>query len=452
MERVPRSFIRNALGWMSGAVLRGKLWSFGQRMRVNPNQWTLCLAITKQKSDFAEILADDRFRPVWVTGTLTGVLRWLELLVIGVFTFQITDSAFAVSLMTVMRMAPLLIFGIPMGALADRFDRKTLLVLGLASMALSSAILASLAFLDQLLLWHLGFSAFLNGIFWAAEFPIRRTMLGEIAGQARLGPAMALESSTSNATRMVGPALGGLLLETTGLTGVFLSSLFVYALCLFLIWPLAYKSGGRPGALGIISTVLEGWRTVRNSRMILASLAITMIVNLWGFAYITMIPVIGDLQLGLSTFLIGVLASTEGLGALIGSIMVGLLGTPARYTRIYLYSSLVFLATVFGIGMSAWLPLSFALMLAAGVSISGFAVMQSTITFLASPAEMRSRVMGILTVTIGTSPIGMLHVGLLADWFGAGTAVMIMAAEGFVALTLVAIYWPEMRRETLISV
>lgn len=402
-------------------------------------------------SDFTEILADDRFRPVWLTGTLTGIFRWLELLVIGIVTFQITGSAFAVSLMTVMRMAPLFILGIPMGALADRFDRKTLLMIGLTSLALSAAILAALAFFDRLALWHVGLSAFLNGTFWAAEFPIRRTMLGEIAGQARLGPAMALESSTSNATRMVGPALGGLMLETVGLTGVFVASCLSYTLCLVLIWPLAYRSGTGRAAASIVRNVAEGWQVVRGSRMIMASLMITMIVNLWGFAYITMVPVIGELQLDLSTFMIGVLASTEGLGALIGSILVGLFGGPAGYTRIYLYSSFLFLGTVVGIGFSTWLPLSFALMLAAGISISGFAVMQSTITFLASPAEMRSRVMGVLTVTIGTSPIGMLHVGLLADWFGAGTAVMIMAAEGLVALTLVAIYWPEMRRETLVS-
>ena len=382
---------------------------------------------------------------------LTGALRWLELLVIGVVTFQITGSAFAVSMMTVLRMAPLFMFGIPMGALADRFDRKTLLMLGLGILAASSALLAALALDDRLELWHLGVSAFLNGTFWAAEFPIRRTMLGEIAGQTRLGPAMALESSTSNATRMLGPALGGLMLETTGLAGVFIGSLSIYILCLFLIWPLAYKSGGLGRSGSVIAIFIEGWRVVRGSRMILASLAITMIVNLWGFAYISMIPVIGELQLGLSTFLIGVLASTEGLGALLGSIMIGLVGKPAFYTRIYLYSSFVFLGTVLGIGFSVWLPLSFALMLAAGISISGFAVMQSTITFLASPAEMRSRVMGVLTVTIGTSPIGMLHVGLLADWFGAGAAVMIMAIEGLVALMLVAVYWPEMRRETLLT-
>jgi MFS family permease len=409
------------------------------------------LASRKQRSDFADLLADGSFRSVWITGTLTGILRWLELLAIGVFTFQVTGSALAVSLMTMLRMAPLFVFGIPMGALADRFDRKTLLMLGLSVLALSSLSVAALAFFERLLLWHVGLSAFLNGVFWAAEFPIRRTMLGEIAGQARLGAAMALESSTSNATRMAGPALGGLLLETTGLAGVFAGSLPTYVLGHFLILPRAYRSGGRGSSIGVLDPILEGWRAVRGSRMILASLAITMIVNFWGFAYISMVPVIGERQLGLSTFLIGLLASTEGLGALIGSIMVGVWGRPSHYTRIYLYSSCVFLGMVLGFGLSDWLPLSFALMLAAGISISGFAVMQATITFLASPPEMRSRVMGVLTVTIGTSPIGMLHLGLLAEWFGAGTAVMIMAAEGLIALALVAYYWPEMRRESILS-
>jgi MFS family permease len=382
---------------------------------------------------------------------LIGVFRWLELLAIGVFTFQITGSALAVSLMTVMRMAPLFLFGIPMGALADRFDRKMILLLGLVVLVASSVSLAALAVYDHLALWHVGVSAFLNGTFWAAEFPVRRTMLGEIAGSARLSPAMALESSTSNATRMLGPALGGLLLETTGLVGVFVAGALAYVLCIILIWPVTYRTKGGGQSLGMLGTVLEGWRAVRGSRMILASLAITMIVNLWGFAYITMIPVIGKGQLDLSAAMIGVFASTEGMGALIGSVIVGVFGTPALYTRIYLYSSFLFLGTVFGIGFSVWLPLSFALMLAAGISISGFAVMQSTITFLASPADMRSRVMGILTVTIGTSPIGMLHVGLLADWLGASTALMVMAIEGVIALSLVAVYWPEMRRETLVS-
>ncbi len=401
---------------------------------------------------FKSLWADDQFRPVWLTGMMVGVFRWLELLAIGVFTYQQTGSAILVSLMTLLRMAPLFLFGLPMGMLADRFDRKTLLLIGLFVLAASSSLLTMLAYFGQLTLWHVGLSAFLNGTFWAAEFSVRRSMLGEIAGNARLGPAMALESSTSNATRMVGPALGGLILETAGLGGIFAASAATYLICLLLIRPLNYRSQGSATNASPLETLIEGWRTVSGSRIILASLAITMIVNLWGFAYITLIPVLGEGRLMLTPIMTGFLASTEGLGALIGSLLVGLYARPAHYTRLYLYASAVFLVTLIGIGLSASPPLSFLLMLFAGISISGFAVMQSTVTFLASPAETRARVMGILTVSIGTCPIGMLHVGLLADYFGAGPAIVIMAIEGLIALAVVALFWPELRRKTLLEV
>ncbi len=401
--------------------------------------------------DFKNLLREDRFRAVWLTGMMIGVFRWLELLAIGVFTFQTTGSAVLVSLMTLLRMAPLFLFGLPMGMLADRFDRKTLLLIGLVALTLSSAALAALALMDRLTLWHVGLSAFLNGTFWAAEFSVRRSMLGEIAGNARLSAAMALESSTSNATRMLGPGLGGLILEATGLAGIFIASAVTYAVCLLLIRPLAYQAQGANRSSGILNTLIDGWRTVRSSRIILASLAITMVVNFWGFAYITLIPVIGDGQLGLSAVMIGMMASTEGLGALIGALLVGLYARPAHFTRLYLYASALFLLALVIIGLSTNQPLSFVMMLLAGLFISGFAVMQSTVTFMAAPPETRARVMGVLTVSIGTCPIGMLHVGLLADTFGAGPAVVIMAIEGLLALALVALLWPEMRRETAVT-
>jgi predicted MFS family arabinose efflux permease len=171
-----------------------------------------------------------------------------------------------------------------------------------------------------------------------------------------------------------------------------------------------------------------------------------VIVNLWGFAYITMVPVIGERVLQLSPMLIGVLMSTEGFGALLGALMVGRTDRPRRYTQIYTGSSLLFLLSVlaFALSGSAWL--SFALILLCGIGIAGFSVMQSTIMFLAAPAALRSRLMGLLTVAIGSGPIGMLHVGLLADGLGAPHAVALIALEGLAALALAALVWPELRR------
>ena len=393
------------------------------------------------------LLADGSFRRVWATGGLVGVLRWLELLAISVFVLQQTGSPSMVALFTFIRLAPLFLLGALAGAVADRWQRKTLLLIGLITLALTSTVLGVLALTDRLELWHVALGAFLNGVYWSAEFPVRRTILCELAGPAQLGKAMAMEAATSNATRMLGPALGGFLFQFVGLHGVFFLGTALYAIAALLVWPLQYRrTGPDPVHWTMLDSLREGWQVVRSRRLIVAALAVTVIVNMWGFAYITMVPVIGDQVLGLAAFPIGVLASFEGLGALIGAFVVGLYGTPPAYTRIYLYSSYLFLAGVLGFALSTWFALSLVLMLICGLGIAGFAVMQSTILFLAAPPDVRSRVMGVLTVSIGAGPIGMLHVGFLADWLGAGTAVAIIAIEGLIALSVAALLWPEMRR------
>ena len=393
------------------------------------------------------LLRDPAFLRLWLAGGVTGVLRWLELLAVSVYVLQTTGSPFLVALMMFLRMAPMFLFGIPAGALADRYDRKHLLIIGLLVLAGTAAALALVAFLDRIALWQIALGTFLNGMFWASEFPVRRIMLGEIAGALRLSRAMALESATSNATRMVGPALGGVLIATIGLYGVYALGAVLYLACVVLVLPISYRGSGS-GIVGasLLTMLGEGWRFARAQRLIVGTLAVTVIVNLWGFAYVTMVPVIGEQVLGLSPILIGVLMSTEGLGAVIGALLVARYDHPAQYTRIYTGSSAAFLLGVLAFALSTWFPLSLVLILICGIGIAGFAVMQTTIVFLAAPAPVRSRVMGIVTVAIGAGPIGMLYVGVLADWLGAPAAVALIALQGLIALGLTAWYWPEMRR------
>ena len=392
------------------------------------------------------LLRNGAFLRVWLTGGVAGVLRWLELLAISVYVLETTGSPFLVALMTFLRMAPMFLFGIPAGALADRYDRKRLLLIGLLVLAAAAAALAAVALLDRIALWHIAVGTFLNGMFWASEFPVRRIMLGEIAGVERLSRAMALESATSNATRMIGPALGGVLIQTSGLWGVYALGALLYLACAALVWPVAYRSAGAARGASLLTMLREGWRFARRQRLIMATLAVTVIVNLWGFAYITMVPVIGERALGLSPVLIGVLMSTEGLGAVIGALLVVRYDRPRQYTRIYTGSSAAFLLGVLAFALSTSFPLSLALILFCGIGIAGFAVMQSTIVFLAAPAAMRSRAMGLLTVAIGAGPIGMLYVGVLANWLGASAAVACIALQGMIALALAAWHWPELRR------
>jgi MFS family permease len=400
----------------------------------------------------AALLRNGAFLRVWLTGGVAGVLRWLELLAISVYVLETTGSPFLVALMTFLRMAPMFLFGIPAGALADRYDRKRLLLIGLLVLAGTAAALALVAIQGRIALWHIAAGTFLNGMFWASEFPVRRIMLGEIAGVDRLSRAMALESATSNATRMIGPALGGVLLQAIGLWGVYALGGILYLACAALVLPVAYRSAGAAGtAASLLAMLREGWRFARAERLIVGALAVTVIVNLWGFAYITMVPVIGERALGLSPVLIGVLMSTEGLGAVLGALLVARYDRPRQYTRIYTGSSAAFLLGVLAFALSTSFPLSLALILVCGVGIAGFAVMQSTIVFLAAPAAVRSRVMGLLTVAIGAGPIGMLYVGVLADLLGAPAAVACLAIQGLLALALAAWYWPELRRPVALT-
>ena len=229
---------------------------------------------------------------------------------------------------------------------------------------------------------------------------------------------------------MIGPALGGVLIETTGLYGVYALGALLYLACVALVLPVAYRSAGAVAGASLLAMLRDAWRFAKAERLIVGTLAVTLIVNLWGFAYITMVPVIGERVLGLSPALIGALMSTEGLGAVIGALLVARYDRPRQYTRIYTASSAAFLLGVLAFALSTWFPLSVALMLFCGIGIAGFAVMQTTIVFLAAPAAVRSRVMGLLTVAIGGGPIGMLYVGVLADSLGAANAVACLAIQG----------------------
>jgi MFS family permease len=398
------------------------------------------------------LLADAEFRRVWLIGGIAGGLRWLELLAISVYVLQLTGSPSMVALVTVARLAPMFLCGLPIGALADRYERKTLLLVGLVVLTLTSGVLGVLALSGQIALWQIATGAFLNGVFFAGDYPVRRIMSGEIAGADRLRQSMALESATSNATRMLGPAIGGLLLETIGLQGAYFLGAALYLVSVVLLLRVNYRStrfDGQPR--NILGALREGWGFMRARRAIVGTLAITVVVNFWGFAYITMVPVIGERVLGLSAFPIGMLMSIEGLGALAGALLVGPLCKPHAYTRIYLVSSFAFLLGVLAFALSDWFPLSLALNLICGVSLAGFSVMQATIMFLAARPEMRSRVMGVLTVAIGAGPFGMLHLGWLADWIGAAAAMQVMALEGLIALALTALIWPETWRASKLA-
>src|SRR5215469_150535 len=192
------------------------------------------------------LLALPDFRRLWTIGLVVFAVRWLEMLVVGVFVYQRTGSAFQVALMTLLRMAPMVIFGPLIGAYVERMERQRAQVVVSLSMLATAIVVAALAYAGRLEVWHLALAAFCNGIAWAADNPVRRVMIGEVVGPERMGAAMAIDVGANNASRMLGPTIGGLVLAGIGVAGAFSISVACYALSFVAALRLQHRNNVAP--------------------------------------------------------------------------------------------------------------------------------------------------------------------------------------------------------------
>jgi MFS family permease len=382
------------------------------------------------------------FLRLWTAGLCIFVVRWLEILAVGVFAYAATGSAFVVAVLTMLRLLPMGLFGAFLGAAADRMDRRRALLLVVLSQAVTSAVIAALAFFDAVAVWHLAVASFMNGIAWAADNPVRRAMIGQVVGPARMGVAMSVDVATSNGSRVLGPTLGGALLATVGLDGAFLLSVVIYAPAVVAVLRLP-RTPPAPGVVRapVLASIAEGFALVRREPRLVGALLVTLLFNLFGWPCTSMIPVIGKDRLELGPQGVGLLAGMDGVGAFMGAVTIALLARPQHYKAIYLGGISLFLAMTVAFALATGPLLAGTALLVSGVGGAAFAIMQPTLVFLATPAEMRSRVLGLLSVCIGLGPIGFLVLGGLAEMVGASAATAMMALAGLAAIAATRRWW-----------
>ena len=390
------------------------------------------------------LIADANFLRLWFAGAFAATARWLEMLAVGIFVFEVTASAPLVAATLMLRMLPMGLFGVFGGEIANRFDRKRILLATLALMFGVAGVLGSLAYFDRLTVWQVGLGAFIAGLAWVVDFPVRRTLLADAVGSGRLGAAMSLDTVASSGTRMVGPLLGGTLYAVAGMDGAFLLSAGAYTLAFLILLGLPKIAGHGGAASGgkVVHRIRDGLRVLRRLPVLQGVLAVTGVFNVWGFPVISMVPGIGADKLFLAPFEVGVLASMEGLGSLLGALALAAFARGPQYRFLYFFGVLIYLVAATVFAQSALPILSAGLLLVLGVAMAAFAAMQSALVLINTPLENRRQMMGLLSMCIGSGPIGLAHLGLLASWFGASTACVIVALEGLVVLTVVALKWP----------
>ncbi len=382
-------------------------------------------------SPIRELLRSSDFLRLWLVGAFANAMRWLELLASGLFAWEVTHSALAVTAVVAARQLPQLLFGAFAGAISEAINRKLIVMVALVGPAVVSTLLATLAMTGHLELWHVALGNLLSGTMWASEMSTRRRMVGEVAGPHRIVNAIALDSATSAATRMIGPLLGGLAFETLHMSGAYTVTALVQFAGAFAMAGLVHPQITRRLNLARIpAEIAEGLAFAKTKPTIMLVFGITIVTNAFGFAYSGLVAPLGLAAFDVSPALVGLLAAGEPLGALLGGALIaaGFLRMDRRLA--FAGGAALFMAALIVMALSPSFWLAFAVLVIGGFGTAGFGNMQSTLMLTEAPPEMRSRLMGIVTVCIGTGPLGILAAGAISDQIGPRGAVIVMAIIG----------------------
>ena len=391
------------------------------------------------------------------------ISRWMQMTMLGWYVFEVTGSAFLVTLVGFSGMGPLVVLGVFGGVLADRLDKRKLLLCTLFANLLAATGMAALIFTDLILAtsnlqyWHAYLVMLVGGIGWGLDMPSRRTIVLDVLGRARVNNAIALDSVGMHSSRMLGPLIGGGLISVSLFTFANSNGLeagYAVTLMFFIVSAVMMLNVKTPprdiaaaaqASWNILRNLIEGIRYVASEATLLAVVLITVFMNLLLFPYQQLIPVVAADVLHVGPALMGLLLAFEGLGALTGSIGIASWSNLTHHGRVYLGGSLAGLVMLLIFSFSQWYGLSLMLMLMLGLGTAGFGAMQATIILLVARDDMRGRGLGVITLAIGAGPIGALMLGWMADEIGAPRAMTINAVLGLITVGLVGLLAPSLR-------
>lgn len=389
-----------------------------------------------------DALREPRFRRLWLAGLCVNIGRWLDFIVLGWLAYTITESPFMVGVAAFCRFAPMIVIGLFAGVLIDRFHRGRLIV-GVQVVNLTVALVLAVLFGTGVgELWHLIALELLLGVAWAIDFPTRRAVLFTLVGPKRVTNAVSLESVSMQGTKIIGPLLGGVLLARVGPGAAYLMLALLFVGSLLLTMTLVRRVPlPAPGGTGesVLASLASGVREARSQPAIMGVLLITVWMNFLVFPYQQIMPVFARDFLHVGPELLGLLVAAGGLGTLVAALFIASKRDFTAHRQVFVGGSLLSGVLVVVQAFSPNFEVSLLIQLLIGVGDAGFGTMQSTIILLSAHERARGRVLGILSVCIGTNPLGALWVGLAATYIGAPLAFGAGAALALVLMLPVSL-------------
>lgn len=350
--------------------------------------------------------------------SLIGV--WMQRVAQSWLVLELTDSAFFVGLVEALGFLPVLMFSLYAGALADRTPKRRLvLVTQVASMVFALA-LAAVVLAGHVTLWHVILLASLLGLANAFDIPARQSFMVEMVGKEDLMSGIALNSSAFNGSRLVGPAIAGLMISLVGLGPVFLVNGVSYLAVIVALLLMRLAPSPMPAAhASTWQTIAEGFRHVRSDRRILLLIVNVGVISLFALPVQVLLPVVVRDVLGGGAVEYGWMMSAVGAGAMVGALAIALIGQQVPKGPWLAASSALLGISVIAFGAARSLEVALGLLLLIGLATMVTAALTNTLLQTLAPDELRGRVISFYTLAfIGLGPFGALQAGALAERFG----------------------------------
>ena len=371
------------------------------------------------------------YRLLWFGQLFNAASQWMEQVVRPILVYEITRSATAVAALVFVRMLPVLLFGVLAGAVADRYDKKRILFFTQTTTMAMHFTLAALILSGRVELWQIYATGLIAGAALAFNNPTRQSMVPRLVPAEDLVNAIALNSTAMNVMRIGGGALAGLLLIPFGIGDVYLLNglLFIVVVVMTQLIRLP-KEPPRASRGSLLSDLDEGFAYVFSHATIRNLVLLALILFVFGMPYQQVfIPLIAYRIFDLERSWVGWMLSATGVGAITGSLI---LASRTEYRRpgvALLVSLVLFGATLVGLGLSRWLPVTLLLLVVSGVMTTSFNALTNTLMLSASPPEMHGRMMSLLSLDRGVIPLGAMLAGLLADRLSTEAGLVVMGTS-----------------------
>ncbi|MDA8126614.1 MAG: MFS transporter [Deltaproteobacteria bacterium] len=385
------------------------------------------------------------YRYLWLGNLLNMAGFWIQQVTVSWLVWKLSGSAMIVGITAALRSFPFLLLGPLGGVAADRLDRRRMLIVLQLILAFAAVTFALLVALDRVRVWHAMVFSFVMGTGLAVNMPVRQALIANMVPRAELGNAIALNAVGGNASRIIGPAAGGVLILAFGMTGNFLLQAGLYFIMVAILFPMKvpHRVAGSTRKHSALASFKEGIRYVWNERTVLGLLMLSFIAAAFIIPILQILPVFTDkvLHAGADTY--GYLVAAFGAGGLLATLIQASFGNRMCSGRLGITVLLAGCGFVVILAFSSHLWLSFALLAAIGFCQMTFRVNNNTLVLSLTPEELQGRVMSLYMVDHALTPFASAVLGVCADRFPVQTA---MSASGILGMGMMAALWIGVRQ------